>query len=138
MNLDSKNRIFHIVKLLWFKIIISLAQKIMPLFSFLMKAEYKPIKAVDVARSIVNESKKIITGNKIGIIWGMEFIISWKKIRNGRFLLIISSINWTLFARQNTEIININISNELFNSCLKMYLSTKFIEFFLKYNIHYL
>ncbi len=42
-----------------------LAQKIMPLFSFLMKAEYKPIKAVDVARSIVNESKKIVSGNKI-------------------------------------------------------------------------
>ena len=30
-----------------------------------MKAEYKPIKAVDVARSIVNESKKIVSGNKI-------------------------------------------------------------------------
>ena len=42
-----------------------IAQKIMPLFSFLMKSEYKPIKAVDVARSIVNESKKIVSGNKI-------------------------------------------------------------------------
>ena len=42
-----------------------LAQKIMPLFSFLMKAEYKPIKAVDVAKSIVNECKKIVSGNKI-------------------------------------------------------------------------
>ena len=42
-----------------------IAQKIMPLFSFLMKSEYKPIKAVDVAKSIVNESKKIISGNKI-------------------------------------------------------------------------
>ena len=42
-----------------------IAQKIMPLFSFLMKSEYKPIKAVDVAKSIVNKSKKIISGNKI-------------------------------------------------------------------------
>ena len=42
-----------------------IAQKIMPLFSFLMKSEYKPIKAVDVAKSIVNESKKIISGNRI-------------------------------------------------------------------------
>ncbi len=42
-----------------------IAQKIMPLFSFLMKSDYKPIKAVDVAKSIVNESKKIILGNKI-------------------------------------------------------------------------
>ena len=42
-----------------------IAQKIMPLFSFLMKSNYKPIKAVDVAKSIVNESKKIILGNKI-------------------------------------------------------------------------
>ena len=33
-----------------------IAQKIMPLFSFLMKSDYKPIKAVDVAKSIVNES----------------------------------------------------------------------------------
>ena len=42
-----------------------IAQKFMPIFSFLMKSEYKPIKAVDVAKSIVNESKKIILGNKI-------------------------------------------------------------------------
>ena len=42
-----------------------IAQKIMPLFSFLMKSEYKPIKAVDVAKSIVNECKKIVSGNKI-------------------------------------------------------------------------
>ena len=35
-----------------------IAQKIMPLFSFLMKSDYKPIKAVDVAKSIVKESKK--------------------------------------------------------------------------------
>ena len=42
-----------------------IGQKIMPLVSFLMKSEYKPIKAVDVAKSIVNESKKIISGNKI-------------------------------------------------------------------------
>ena len=42
-----------------------IGQKIMPLVSFLMKSEYKPIKAVDVAKSIVHESKKIISGNKI-------------------------------------------------------------------------
>ena len=37
--------------------------------------------------------KEIITGNKIGIICGIEFMISFKKIRKGRFLLIINSIN---------------------------------------------
>jgi uncharacterized protein YbjT (DUF2867 family) len=42
-----------------------IAQKFMPIFSFLMKSEYKPIKAVDVAKSIVNECKKIVSGNKI-------------------------------------------------------------------------
>ncbi len=42
-----------------------IGQKIIPLLSFLMKSDYKPIKAIDVAKSIVNESKKIITGNKI-------------------------------------------------------------------------
>ena len=42
-----------------------IAQKIMPLFSFLMKSNYKPIKAIDVAKSIVNESKKVSQGNKI-------------------------------------------------------------------------
>lgn len=42
-----------------------IAQKIMPLFSFLMKSNYKPIEATDVAKSIVNESKKFIQGNKI-------------------------------------------------------------------------
>ena len=42
-----------------------MAQKIMPLFSFLMKSNYKPIKAIDVAKSIVNESKKVSQGNKI-------------------------------------------------------------------------
>ena len=42
-----------------------MAQKIMPLFSFLMKSNYKPIKASDVAKSIVSESKKISQGNKI-------------------------------------------------------------------------
>ncbi len=43
----------------------NIAQKIMPLFSFLMKSNYKPIKAVDVAKSIVNESKKKNKGNKV-------------------------------------------------------------------------
>ena len=43
----------------------NIAQKIMPLFSFLMKSNYKPIKATDVAKSIVNESKKVSQGNKI-------------------------------------------------------------------------
>ena len=42
-----------------------MAQKIMPLFSFLMKSNYKPIKATDVAKSIVSESKKVSEGNKI-------------------------------------------------------------------------
>ena len=42
-----------------------IAQKIMPLFSFLMKSNYKPIKAIDVAKSIRNESKKVCQGNKI-------------------------------------------------------------------------
>ena len=42
-----------------------MAQKIMPLFSFLMKSNYKPIKATDVAKSIVNESKKVSQGSKI-------------------------------------------------------------------------
>ena len=42
-----------------------IAQKIMPLFSFLMKSNYKPIKATDVAKSIVSESKKVSQGNKI-------------------------------------------------------------------------
>ena len=43
----------------------NIAQKIMPLFSFLMKSNYKPIKATDVAKSIVKESKKVSQGNKI-------------------------------------------------------------------------
>ena len=43
----------------------AIGQKIMPLFSFLMKSEYKPIKAADVARSVVNECKKTVSGNKI-------------------------------------------------------------------------
>ena len=42
-----------------------IAQKIMPLFSFLMKSDYKPIKAVDVAKSIVKESKKKNKGYKV-------------------------------------------------------------------------
>ncbi len=42
-----------------------MAQKIMPLFSFLMKSNYKPIKATDVAKSIVRESKKVSQGNKV-------------------------------------------------------------------------
>ena len=42
-----------------------LAKKIMPLFSFLIKFDYKPIKADEVAKSIVNECKKIVSGNKI-------------------------------------------------------------------------
>ena len=42
-----------------------IAQKIMPLFFFLMKSNYKPIKAIDVAKSIVNKSKKVSHGNKI-------------------------------------------------------------------------
>ena len=42
-----------------------IGQKIMPLLSFLMKSDYKPIKAIDVAKSIVNESKNTISGNKI-------------------------------------------------------------------------
>ena len=42
-----------------------IAQKIMPLFSILMKSDYKPIKAVDVAKSIVNESKKKNKGYKV-------------------------------------------------------------------------
>ena len=42
-----------------------IAQKIMPLFSILMKSNYKPIKAIDVAKSIVNESKKVNQGNKV-------------------------------------------------------------------------
>ena len=43
----------------------TIAQKIMPIFSFLMKSDYKPIKAVDVAKAIVNESKKKNKGNKV-------------------------------------------------------------------------
>ena len=42
-----------------------IAQKIMPLVSFLMKSNYKPIKAVDVAKSMLIESKKNIKGYKI-------------------------------------------------------------------------
>ena len=40
-----------------------IAQKIMPIFSFLMKSNYKPIKAIDVAKSIVNESKRNMTNS---------------------------------------------------------------------------
>ena len=42
-----------------------IAQKFMPLISFLMKSDYKPIKAVDVAKSIVKESKKKNKGYKV-------------------------------------------------------------------------
>ena len=35
-----------------------IAQKFMPLVSFLMRSDYKPIKAVDVAKSMLIESKK--------------------------------------------------------------------------------
>ena len=42
-----------------------IAQKIMPLFSILMKSDYKPIKAVDVAKSIVKEIKKKNKGYKV-------------------------------------------------------------------------
>tara|TARA_B100000401_G_scaffold140125_1_gene93052 strand:- start:1032 stop:1682 length:651 start_codon:yes stop_codon:yes gene_type:complete len=42
-----------------------IAQKFMPLVSFLMRSDYKPIKAVDVAKSMLIESKKSIKGHKI-------------------------------------------------------------------------
>lgn len=42
-----------------------IAQKFMPLVSFLMRSDYKPIKAVDVAKSMLIESKKGIEGHKI-------------------------------------------------------------------------
>ena len=42
-----------------------IGQKIMPLVSFLLKSDYKPIKATDVAKSIVNKSKKFVSGNNI-------------------------------------------------------------------------
>ena len=43
----------------------SLAQIIIPLLSFLMPDNYKPIKAYDVAKAMVTESKKIEPGFKI-------------------------------------------------------------------------
>ena len=43
----------------------SLAQIIIPLLSFLMPDNYKPIKACDVAKAMVTESKKIEPGFKI-------------------------------------------------------------------------
>jgi len=43
----------------------SLAQIIIPILSFLMPDNYKPIKACDVAKAMVNESKKIEPGFKI-------------------------------------------------------------------------
>ncbi len=42
-----------------------IAQKFMPLISFLMKSNYKPIKATDVAKSILNETRKKMKGYKI-------------------------------------------------------------------------
>ena len=42
-----------------------LAQLIIPLISFLMPSNYKPIKAIKVAKAMVNESKKYSPGFKI-------------------------------------------------------------------------
>ena len=42
-----------------------IAQIIMPLFSFMMPSSYKPIKAKDVAKAIIQISKKPISGVKI-------------------------------------------------------------------------
>ena len=42
-----------------------IAQIIIPILSFLMPDNYKPIKAIDVAKAMVNESKNPGTGFKI-------------------------------------------------------------------------
>tara|TARA_B100000963_G_scaffold359998_1_gene389196 strand:+ start:2455 stop:3108 length:654 start_codon:yes stop_codon:yes gene_type:complete len=42
-----------------------IAQKFIPLISFLMKSDYKPIKANYVAKSILNETKKKMKGCKV-------------------------------------------------------------------------
>ena len=81
---------------------------------------------------ILEKTKKTerltMIGRSVGIIWGNDKKISLEKTLNGSPLPTINSINWTLLARQKREIISINISIELFNSCRKIYLSTKFIE----------
>ena len=94
--------------------------------------------SVCILEKTKNTDKLIITGSKIGIICGKESKINFRKIRNGKPLPTISSINWTLFAKQNKEIIKMRINKELLNSCLIIYLSTKFIEYLEKNNIHYL
>ena len=43
----------------------NIAQIIMPLISFMMPSSYKPIKAKDVAKAIIQISKKTISGAKI-------------------------------------------------------------------------
>ena len=61
--------------------------------------------------------------------WGKELSINFKKINVGNPRLTINSISWTLLAKEKTEMIKIRINNELLASCLKIYLSTKFIDF---------
>ena len=61
--------------------------------------------------------------------WGKELSINLKKINVGNPRLTINSISWTLLAKEKTEMIKIRINNELLASCLKIYLSTKFIDF---------
>ena len=63
------------------------------------------------------------------MICGNEFRINFKKIRVGSPLLTINSISCTLLAREKTAIIRTKIKSELLKSCLKIYLSTKFIDF---------
>ena len=63
------------------------------------------------------------------MICGRELKINLKKTEAGNPLLTINSISWTLFPRQKTEVISTSIRRELFKSCLKIYLSTKFIVF---------
>ena len=63
------------------------------------------------------------------MICGNEFRINFKKIRVGSPLLTISSISCTLLAKEKTAIIRTKIKSELLKSCLKIYLSTKFIDF---------
>lgn len=76
-----------------------------------------------------NIERPVIIGNRVGMICGRELKINLKKTEAGKPLLTINSISWTLFPRQKTEVISTSIRRELFKSCLKIYLSTKFIVF---------
>ena len=74
----------------------------------------------------------------MGTICGSELKINLKNTVAGNPLLTINSINWTLFPRQNTDVINTSIRRELFKSCLKKYTYQLNSLYFKKNNINIL